>query len=82
MAVKVWLVRDKNEVYALCSLCVMHRRLELFVDQAAAPRELADVVSAQGGRCRAENEDYPCCRSTRPSADADCGDASEGPPPA
>lgn len=58
-----WLLRDKGEVYALCSLCVMYRRLEFYVDHDAAADELAAVVEAQGGGCRALIEDFPCCRS-------------------
>lgn len=60
---KHWLLRDKGEVYALCSLCVMYRRLEFFVDYDATPGQIAEVVASQDGRCRAEIEDYPCCRS-------------------
>ena len=60
-----WLLRDKGEVYALCSLCVMYRRLEFYVDYNAAPTELAGVLQEQGGRCRAEIEDFPSCRTTR-----------------
>lgn len=60
---KHWLLRDKGEVYALCSLCVMYRRLEFYVDYDATPEQIAEVVASQDGRCRAEIEDYPCCRS-------------------
>ena len=79
MPAKLWLVRDKGEVYALCSLCVMYRRLEVFVDQADPGGELAGVAAAQGGRCRAEIEDSPCCRST-PSATEGSGEAHQGDP--
>jgi hypothetical protein len=61
MTVKLWIVRDKGEVYALCTPCVMNRRLELFVDRNPPEAEAAAVSEQQGGRCRAEIEDYPSC---------------------
>lgn len=61
MSVKLWIVRDKDEVYALCTPCVMHRRLELFVDRNPSEAEATEVFEQQGGRCRAEIEDYPSC---------------------
>ena len=67
---KLWLLRDSGEIYALCSLCVMHRHLEFYVDYDAPAEEIADVVELQGGRCRAEIEDYPSCLS-RPAPEAD-----------
>lgn len=67
---KLWLLRDSGEIYALCSLCVMHRRLEFYVDHHASEEETADVVARQGGRCRAEIEDFPSCL-TRPATEAD-----------
>lgn len=67
---KLWLLRDSGEIYALCSLCVMHRHLEFYVDHHASDDETAEVVALQGGRCRAEIEDFPSCL-TRPAPAAD-----------
>jgi hypothetical protein len=80
MPTKLWLVRDKEEVYALCGLCVMYRHLGLFVDHAAADEELSGVVAAQGGVCRAEIEDYPCCRSIPEQRDGPRGGEETQPP--
>lgn len=74
---KLWLLRDSGEIYALCSLCVMHRHLEVYVDYHASDDEIARVVAVQGGRCRAEIEDFPACR-TRPPASAETGPSDAG----
>jgi hypothetical protein len=66
---KLWIIHDKGETYALCSMCVLHRRLEPFVDYTPAPEAAEAVITAQGGKCRAEIEDYPDCRSTRGRSD-------------
>jgi hypothetical protein len=65
---KLWLLRDSGEIYALCSLCVMHRRLEFYVDHHASDGEIAEVVALQGGRCRAEIEDFPSCLTSPPAS--------------
>ena len=65
---KLWLLRDSGEIYALCSLCVMHRHLEFYVDHHVSDDEIAGVVALQGGRCRAEIEDSPACRTSPPAS--------------
>ena len=79
MPAKLWLLRDGGETYALCSLCVLHRELGVYVDYGATPADLAEVVATQNGRCRAEIEDVPDCRSRVRGSDDALGNPDPSP---
>ena len=49
--------RDSGEIYALCSLCVMHRHLEFYVDHHASDEEIAEASLMAG--VAAQAQPYP-----------------------